>query len=238
MKRFYKEAGTAAADGGWQVTLDGRKVKTQGGKQQIVPSATLAAALAAEWAAQGEEIDPARFVLRDLADYALDVVEADRASAIATLLRYGETDTLCYRAEPDEPLHARQIAVWEPLLQAAEARWDVHFNRVSGIIHRPQPSETLKRLENVLAAHDAFTLAALNTLASLAASLTVALSAIEPQADIAALWDAAELEGDWQVEQWGEDFEAQARRERRLAAFAAAARFAELARFSPPSSRA
>lgn len=238
MKRFYKEAATAAAEGGWQVTLDGRKVKTQGGKQQIVPSAALAAALAAEWAAQDEDIDPATFVLRDLADYALDVVEADRAAVIATLLRYAETDTLCYRAEPDEPLHARQVAVWEPLLKAAETRWDVHFERVSGIIHRPQPCETLKRLENVLAAHDAFTMAALNTLASLAASLTIALAAIEPGADIAALWDAAELEADWQVEQWGEDEEAQARRERRLAAFAAAARFAELARFSPPSSRA
>ena len=230
MKRFYKEAGTATAEGGWQVTLDGRKVKTQGGRQQIVPSAALAAALAAEWAAQGEEIDPATFVLRDLADYALDVVEADRAAVIATLLRYGETDTLCYRAEPDEPLHTRQIAVWEPLLKAAEARWDVHFERISGIIHRPQPAETLKRLESVLTAHDAFTLAALNSLASLSASLNIALAAIEPGADIAALWDAAELEADWQVEQWGEDHEATTRRERRLAAFTAAARFAELAR--------
>lgn len=237
MKRFYKDAGTAAEAGGWQVTLDGRKVKTQGGNPQIVPSAALAAALASEWAAQGEEIDPDTFLLRDLADYALDVVEADRAAVIATLLRYGETDTLCYRAEPDEPLHARQIAVWEPLLTEAEARWDIHFERISGIIHRPQPAETINRLESVLAAQSAFTLAALNTLASLAASLTIALSAIEPGADIAALWDASELEADWQVEQWGEDFEATARRERRLAAFTAAARFAELTRSSPPSSR-
>ncbi len=230
MKRFYKQAGHANTETGWQVTLDGRKVKTQGGRQQIVPSAALAAALAAEWAAQGEEIDPATFMLRDLADYALDVVAHERDSVIATLLRYAETDTLCYRAEPDEPLHARQTAVWEPLLDAAESRWDIHFERISGIIHRPQPAATLKRLESVLLAHDDCTLAALNTLASLSASLIVALAAIEPDADLAALWNAAELEADWQVEQWGEDFEATARRERRLAAFTAAARFAELAR--------
>lgn len=230
MKRFYKEAATASADTGWQVTLDGRKVKTQGGKPQIVPSAALAEEMAGEWAAQGEEIDPATFLARDLADYALDVVPSERASVIATLLRYAETDTLCYRAEPDEPLHARQVEVWEPLLCAAEARWDIHFERISGIIHRPQPAETRARLESVLAAQDDFTLAALNTLASLSASLTVALAAIEPDADIAALWNAAELEADWQVEQWGEDYEATARRERRLAAFTAAARFAELAR--------
>lgn len=230
MKRFYKQAATVSLEGGWQVTLDGRKVKTQGGRAQIVPSAALAEAMAAEWAAQGEEIDPAKFLARDLADYALDVVPGDRASVIATLLRYAETDTLCYRAEPDEPLHARQVEVWEPLLSATEARWDIHFERISGIIHRPQPAETLKRLESVLAAQDDFTLAALNTLASLSASLTLALAAIEPDADIVELWNAAELEADWQVEQWGEDHEATERRTRRLAAFTAAARFAELAR--------
>lgn len=230
MKRFYKQAATVSMEGGWQVTLDGRKVKTQGGRAQIVPSAALAEAMAAEWAAQGEEIDPAKFLARDLADYALDVVPGDRASVIATLLRYAETDTLCYRAEPDEPLHARQVEVWEPLLSATEARWDIHFERISGIIHRPQPAETLKRLESVLAAQDDFTLAALNTLASLSASLTLALAAIEPDADIVELWNAAELEADWQVEQWGEDHEATERRTRRLAAFTAAARFAELAR--------
>lgn len=230
MKRFYKEVWTAAQDAGWQVLLDGRGVKTQGGKAQILPSAALATALAQEWADQGAEIDPARFTLRDLADYALDVVSADRAEVVATLLRYAETDTLCYRAEPDEPLHARQVAVWEPVLTAAEQRWDIHFTRVSGIMHQPQPAETLKRLETILSAESNFTLAALNTLASLSASLVVALAAIEPDARVAHLWDAAELEADWQVEQWGEDFEAQARRERRLAAFDAAARFARMAR--------
>ena len=230
MKRFYKEAAATQSASGWQVALDGRGVKTQGGQPQIVPGAALAEALAAEWAAQGKEIDPASFPLRDLADYALDVVAGERADVIATLLRYAETDTLCYRGEPDEPIHARQQALWEPLLTAAEQRWDIHFERISGIIHRPQPPETLKRLEMALSAHSDFTLAALGTLASLSASLVVALAAIEPDAAIAALWNAAELEADWQVEQWGEDFEATARRERRLAAFEAAARFARLAR--------
>lgn len=230
MKRFYKEAGIAAEDGGFHVTLDGRGVKTQGGRAQLVPSMALAEALAAEWSAQGEEIDPAAFVLRDLADLALDVIGPDRAGAIATLLRYAETDTLCYRADPDEPLHARQQELWEPLLAAAEARYDIHFERISGVLHRPQPAETLKRLETVLAAQDHFALAALTTLTTLAASLTVGLAALERQTDIAALWQAAELEAEWQAQLWGRDGEAEARQAKRFAAFSAAARFVQLAR--------
>ena len=229
MKRFYTNADVAAHGALWQVTLDGRGVKTQGGHPQLVPTAALARRLAAEWDCQGEEIDPAGFVLRDMADHAIDVVAPAPAEAIATLLRYAETDTLCYRAEPDEPLTARQDEVWEPLLGAAEARYDIHFERIGGVIHRPQPAPTLARLEAVLAAKDPFALAALTTLTTLAASLVVGLAALEPGADAQALWDAANLEEDWQAELWGKDGEAEARRARRLAAFASAMEFAAAA---------
>lgn len=229
MKRFWSEATAVPAGDGWRVMLDGRPVKTQGGSAQVVASAALGAALAAEWAAQGAVVNPESLPLRDLADYAIDVVVADRAAAIAQLLRYAASDTLCYRAEPDEPLHARQLAMWEPLLKAAEARWDVTFTRISGVIPAPQPPETLARLERALAAHSDATLAALITLSALAASLVIALAVLEAGANVAALWDAAELEEDWQAEQWGPDAEAQARRARRTASFSSAVQFAELA---------
>lgn len=230
MKRFYKEAVAAPVTGGWQVQLDGRGVKTATGRPQIVPTAALANALTAEWAAQEETIVPASFVLRDLADYAVDVVTPDPAALRKTLLNYAETDTLCYRADPGEALHRRQLERWEPLLAAAEARHGVQFDRISGIIHRPQPAETLTRLGAELGTLDPFTLAALNTLTSLAASLVIGLAALEPGADAGALWIAAELEEEWQAEQWGRDAEAEERRARRAKAFADAAHFAALAR--------
>jgi chaperone required for assembly of F1-ATPase len=186
--------------------------------------------MAMEWSGQGEEIDASRFRFRDLADYAIDIAGPDRATVITAVLRFAESDTLCYRADPDAALHQRQLEVWEPLLTAAESRWDVHFERVSGVIHRPQPPATLARMERVLEAQDPFTLAALQTLASLAASLVVALAAIAPGAHGEGLWNAANLEEDWQAELWGKDAEAEALRARRLAEFAAAMRFAALAR--------
>ncbi len=230
MKRFYTEAQAAPVDGGWQVQLDGRGVKTAGGLPQIVPSQALAAALAAEWAAQEETIVPAGFVLRDMADYAIDVVAPDPAALRGGLLRYAETDTLCYRADPGEALHRRQLERWEPLLAAAETRDGVRFTRISGIIHQSQPPETLERLGDRLERLDPFTLAALNTLTSLACSLVIGLAALEPGGDAGALWIAAELEEEWQAEQWGRDAEAEERRARRAKAFADAAQFAALVR--------
>lgn len=230
MKRFYTTATVAPADGGWRVLLDGRGIKTAMGAPQVVPTEVLAEGLAAEWNAQGDEIVPTGFVLRDMADYAIDIVGADRDAAIAGLLRFAETDTLCYRADPEDALFARQQDVWEPCLQAAETRHGIRFERISGIMHRPQPATTLDALRAHLATLDDFTLAAVNTLASLAASLTIALAALDDGADAQALWTLANLEEDWQAELWGEDYEAKELRERRSAEFAQALRFAALAR--------
>ena len=234
MKRFWREVSVeeneAAGADTWRIALDGRPIRTQRGAPQVVPTRPLAEALAAEWRAQGKTIDPAGFVLRDLADYALDVVVPNRAEAIARILAFAESDTLCYRAEPDEPLGIRQRATWEPLLKAAETHHGVRFERVAGIVHRRQPEATLARLRAALEAHDPFALAALQTLTSLAASLVVALAALEPEAEAETLWAAANLEEDWQAEQWGQDAEAQTLRARRLGEFTAAMRFAGLAR--------
>lgn len=230
MKRFYKQVTVAQAEGGWRVELDGRGIKTAGGRQQLVPTQTLAQALAAEWADQGEEIDPARFLLRDLADYAIDAVAPARAEVIDELLPYAETDTLCYRADPEDALYKRQIAVWEPVLERIEARLGVRFARISGIVHKPQPAETLARIRQELDRLDPFALAALKVLSNLAASLTIALEAIAPGAEAEPLWTAAELESDWQVELWGDDWQAAERRAARLEAFSLAMRLAELSR--------
>lgn len=233
MKRFYKAVTSEPAEQGWRVALDGRGVKTVSSRPQIVPTRKLAAALAAEWEGQGEEIAPAQFILRDMADYAIDVVGPDRPAAIRALLAYAETDTLCYRADDGEALHERQLVVWEPLLTEAERRWDVQFRRIGGVIHQPQPAETLARVEVALDGYDDFTLAALRNTAGLSASLVIGLAALAPDADPHALWDAANLEEDWQAELWGKDYEAIDLREKRFGAFAAAMRFAELVRAEP-----
>jgi chaperone required for assembly of F1-ATPase len=230
MKRFWKQVTVEPCQGGYRVALDGRPIRTQGGQAQIVPTLALAEAMAGEWHDQGEEVDPHSFPLRDLADYAIDQVQPDRAAAITGLLPYAETDTLCYRADPDEPLYRRQQAMWEPLLKAFEGRHSVRMERVSGVMHRQQPAATIEALRAILEQQDEFALSALSTLAPLAASLTIALTALEPGSDIAGLFDAANCEQDWQAELWGWDALAEQARAEKLAAFEAAAKFARLAR--------
>ena len=230
MKRFYREVALSQVEGGWQVRLDGRAILTAMGAPQIVPTMALATALAREWEQQGDEIDPARFVLRDMADFAIDQVAPDPPSAISTLLRFAETDTLCYRADPGDALYARQQAEWEPLLRAIEARDGVRFRRVSGVIHHPQPAKTLEHLRARLEHFDPFTLAGMQSTASLATSLCIALETVEPETDPEHLWQLASLEEEWQAELWGREPMAEDRRALRREAFLAACMFIRLVR--------
>lgn len=228
MKRFYKDAVVAETDLGWIVQLDGRPIKTQGGNPQTLPTAKLAELLAAEWAEQGETLNPSSFRGRDMADYAIDMIAPEPEQTVEKLLRYGETDTLCYRAGPDEPLWKRQCEVWDPILEAVERREGVKLDRVSGIVHRPPREDTLERLAARIRSYDAFMLAALETATALTASLCIGLESIRPDADADALWRAASLEEDWQADLWGRDREAEERRAERKAAFLSAAEFARL----------
>lgn len=230
MKRFYKEVTVAEDAGGWKVELDGRAIKTQGGNQQVVPSRTLAHALAQEWADQGEKIDPKVFLFRDMTDFAIDVVRPDRAATIDKLLGYAETDTLCYRADPEDALYQRQQEQWEPLVAHLEETHGIRFQRISGVMHKPQPPETLRSLRAYLGTLDDFTLSGMVSMASLAASLGVALLANDEAInDPMLLWRDANLEEEWQAEQWGREEEAEERRQQRGEDFSAAQVFVMLA---------
>jgi chaperone required for assembly of F1-ATPase len=232
IRRFYNEVTLGEAPGGWQVLLDGRGVKTVGGAGQIAPTRPLAEALAAEWRRQGEKIDPVSLPLRDIADYAIDIVAPAPEVIAHGLVAYAETDTLCYRADPDDPLHARQLEVWEPLLAAFEAEHGIALVRVSGVLHRPQPAQALAVLHARLVALDAFALAGVDAMTKLAASLVTALAALDARGEEEprALWQAGCLEEEWQAELWGRDWEAEERRARREADFLRVCAFARLAR--------
>jgi chaperone required for assembly of F1-ATPase len=227
MKRFYAEAGVAAASGGQAILLDGRGIKTPERAPLIVPTLALAEAIAAEWAAQGEEIRPGEMPLTGLANAAIDVI----APAIATICEqigaYAETDALAYRGD-DSALLARQIAEWNPILAWAEVEWGIQFTLASGIMHVDQPPETVAALRQAVGHYDAWHLAALSPLTTIGGSLVVALGVVTGIINPDHGWAAVTLEESFQAERWGEDADATAARAAREREWQAAARFAAL----------
>lgn len=217
-----------AEGGGFAVQLDGRPIRTPARALLVVPGALLAEAIAAEWNAQGEEVDPRSMPLAGLANAAIDRVAPDPAAFAATLAAYGETDLLCYRAEGPDSLVRRQAEAWDPLLHWARRRYDIDFEVVSGIVHQAQPEPTLDRLRRAVGARSPFELAALSPLVTVSGSLVVALALVEGAVGVDDAWTAATVDDAWQAEKWGEDELAAAALEARRRDFLAARRFLDL----------
>ncbi len=230
MKRFYKEAHLRTAERVTEVLLDNRPVKTPARNLLAVPSEELGRAIADEWNGQGDTIDPRSMPLTGLANAAIDRIAPDPAVFAQGLARYGEADLLCYRAEGPSALVARQRELWDPLLAWARRRFDVDFEVVSGIIHRPQPEWTVQQLGKALAARDPFELAAFSPLVTISGSLIISLALAEGAIDLGTAWAAASLDEAWQAEQWGVDAEAARVLEARRADVESAYRFLELVR--------
>ena len=149
-KRFYKDAAVKPVDGGYAVALDGRVPKTPGMKPVVVPTEEIAGALASEWGAQGEFIDPQTMPLVRLVNSAIEAGEEATPALVAEIVKYASSDLLLYRAETPESLVQRQDEHWDGALVKLARHFGVTFLPTIGIVHQPQPPATLARLEAVL----------------------------------------------------------------------------------------
>ena len=228
MKRFWKSAQAVEKDWGWCIELDGRPLRTPARELLSVPTPRMAEAIAAEWDDAGEQIDPRAMPLTGLANAAIDRIAPDPEGFAAGLARYGENDLLCYRADGPDRLVERQAELWDPILAWGRRRFDIDFEIVCGIIHRPQHESTLRQLDHAVATRGPFELAALSPLVTIGGSLVIALALAQEAVDLDTAWAAATLDEAWQAEQWGEDTEAAAVLEARRRDFAAGYRFLTL----------
>ncbi|MEP3438139.1 MAG: ATP12 family protein [Hoeflea sp.] len=222
-KRFYRQASVIpGSESGFVVALDGKPVRTPSRQELGVAHAGLAEALAAEWEAQTDLIDPATMPLTRMINTAIDAVAVAQEEVFEEILRYAGSDLLCYRAEAPDALVAREAELWDPYLDWA-ANMGARLILSEGIVHVEQPAEAIRAIAVLLRRYATpLELTALHTLTSLTGSLVLALALAEGQADPADVWAAAHADEDFNISQWGEDHEAAARRASRLIDFEAA----------------
>lgn len=209
-RRFWSEASVdrAASGAGFVVRLDARQVNTPGKQPLVVPSRALAEAIAAEWQAQEEVIDPRAMPFTRMANSALEKVTPQRAEVAAMLAGYGDSDLTCYRADTPEGLVARQATAWDPLLDWAEANFGARLIPLEGVMYQAQPEAALAALAAPVMAMDPFELTGFHDLVALSGSLVVGLAARAGHLPIDDLWARSRVDEIWQIEQWGADDEA------------------------------
>ena len=207
-RRFWKQAAAEPADGGWRVTLDGRPVMTPGKLPLILPNEELAQAIAAEWDAQTDVIDPLSMPLTRAANSAIEKVTPQFGAVAEMLAAYGGTDLLCYRAVEPEALLERQQAGWDPLLDWADEALGARLEVTRGMMPIPQDPHALVRLRDRIDRLDAFRLTALHDLVTLPGSLILGLAVLEGRLSGAEAHALSRIDEEYQQEVWGKDEEA------------------------------
>jgi chaperone required for assembly of F1-ATPase len=227
MKRFYKSV--SLGDGN-TVLLDGRTLKTPRGGSLDLPSRALAEAIAEEWRAQGDEIDPQSMPLTKLANTAIDGVTPRRDEVIAEIVAFAKHDHLCYRTDAPAELVRRESEAWDPLLDWAAERYGAPLMMAKGVTSIAQPESSIAALRKAVEAFDPFALAALHVIVSISGSLVLALAVAENRLSAEEAFALSQIDERFQAEKWGLDSEAEARARRLASELATAARFMDLLR--------
>ncbi|ATQ67385.1 MULTISPECIES: ATP12 family chaperone protein [Methylosinus] len=231
-KRFYETAEVGESGHGFAVLLDGKSVKTPARRPLATPWRELSTALAAEWAGQGERLDPVTMPLTRLVNSCIDGVAERMDEVAADIVKYAGSDLVSYRAGEPEGLAAAQAEAWDPLLAFARDRLGAPLASTEGIVfvaQPPQVTEAVARAVRDYAGADAgapFRLAALHAMTTLTGSCIIALAVALRELELDAAWAAAHVDEDHQMRAWGADEEALARRARRFDEMRAAARIA------------
>jgi chaperone required for assembly of F1-ATPase len=226
-KRFYKLVAVTDQLG---IALDGRNVKTPLKAPLVLPTRPLAVAVAAEWDAQIDVINPHAMPLTKLTNTAIDRAIPEKSKIAAEILEFAGSDMVCYRAESPAGLVQRQTTYWDPIIAWAKADLGAGFETVNTINHRRQSPAALKSLDAAVMALNTFSFVAVHNLATLTGSALLATMLAAGKIPADAAWLAANVDEDWQIATWGEDEEAMARRAGRLNEFSASVKFADLAR--------
>jgi chaperone required for assembly of F1-ATPase len=207
-RRFWKIAAVAEADEAFAVTLDGRVPKTPSGQPLHLPMRSLAEAIAEEWEAQSETIDPFSMPLTRLANVAIDRTPLVREAMAEEVVRYCETDLLCHLADTPQELIDRQNVGWAPVRDWAAGTLGIRLNAVAGVIAAEQPETSLHAARRHAAKLDDFRLTGLAWAVPLFGSALLGLVVEQGELQSEAAFDLSRIDELWQIEQWGEDAEA------------------------------
>ncbi len=232
MKRAYKMVSHTKTEDGYVIQLDGKSIKTPLGQPLAAPNKTTADAIVQEWSEQGDAVVPDSMPITQILTTAIDRIR-ERADMTKTLLKYLDTDLLCYRVKTPEELAKRQKEIWDRWLVWFDEHFESPLDVTFGIEALEQDADTHKRIWNYLEALDDHYFTVLQIVTSLSGSVVLGLAFLEHEATADDVYNATELEEIYHADIAGEaEHGADPVQERRQAAMrrdlAACARFMDL----------
>jgi chaperone required for assembly of F1-ATPase len=206
-KRFYTTVSAKPHDHGWCIVLDAKPVRTPAKNMLLVTNETLAQQVAEEWHAQHTTIQPDTMPITRIATIACDLVPTAKADMLVDVLRYGETDLVCYRDSDNAAIAATQAALFDPALQWLADTHAITLNITDALLPIAQPTNAREKLHTLVMAATPEQFAALAMLVPLLGSLVLALALWHGVITAEHAVAASRIEEDAHAERYGMDGE-------------------------------
>ena len=213
MKRFYENVEVSQEDKKHFIILDGKKIRTPSRQVLTLPTESLAQAIAGEWDDQIDDIVPASMPLTQLANTALDQTIPHRLQLIEQVAAYAGTDLLCYRVASPPDLAELQAAGWQPLLDWAESELSAKLEVTTDLVPLKQSDMSLLAIYTAVTQLDDFTLTGLTASTAASGSVILGLALLHKRLEADEACSLAQLDEQYQSDQWGEAPDAMAQRE-------------------------
>lgn len=207
-KRFWKTVATEDKGDFILVTLDKRPLKTPDGKVLAIPKSKslLVALIAHEWNNQTTIIKPFALPMTSLAARAIDNLaeESSKSNAIEALMKFLDTDSICFFTDSPAALVELQEQYWIPLLNWARTEFNADIRQFDSLFTSSQPEETKKIFRDVLLDMDPWQLAAMERALYASKSFIIALALVRGKISVEQAAQAAHVEVQSQIQKWGE----------------------------------
>ncbi|TDL27571.1 ATP12-domain-containing protein [Rickenella mellea] len=208
LTRFWKEVGIERTKNGFSITLDKRPLKTPSGNLLIVPTEKklLATLIANEWENQRKVLKPHALPITSLTSRAIDGLtdEGVRDDVHSELLKYFDTDTICFHNDEPPVLAQLQENSWSPVLSWTREEFDVEVLVFRSLLNSGQPAATKEALKNVLESFDEWQIAGMERATYVTKSFIIALALVKGRLSVEDAAQAAHVEVNSQIKRWGE----------------------------------
>ncbi|NXC18414.1 ATPF2 factor, partial [Corythaeola cristata] len=203
-KRFYQNVSISQGEGGFEINLDHRKLKTPQAKLFTVPSEALAIAVATEWDSQKDTIKFYTMHLTTLCNTALDnPTQRNKMQLIRAAVKFLETDTVCYRVEEPAALAELQKNEWDPIVAWAEKRYNVSIGSSTSILGPNIPASTKETFVSHLASYNMWALQGIEYVITQLKSLILSMGLIDRHITVEKAVLLSRLEEEYQIQRWG-----------------------------------
>ena len=213
MKRFYKTVTIAESpppeDSGFHILLDNKPVKTPYRRLLCAHNMALAQAIADEWEAQTESINPATMPITQWVTTIQDRIQPNRAALQKEILAFLNTDLVCYRtpAEGDTEIMGKaQITHWEPPLQWFEKQCGCTFARTTDLQALIQPETAHNYLKTAVSALNDAEFAVLLVVTQGTGSIILGFAFLKGAFDADTIFNAAFVEEKVKFDLYNEEF--------------------------------